>query len=134
MDRTTSFSMISSLSILPCCPVSEDTNVFNLIFLPESRKRVNHLTCSPSEIGFPPVLSVTSFHLMGKPGYKTERLWQDFDFSQNAMVGLFFATTLSKKRLAFMGRLSRRALQCTCLRRLLSSLESLRRRSCRTMP
>lgn len=66
--------------------------------------------------------------------YSTERSWQDLDLSQKATLGLFLATTLSRKRLAFMGRLSRRVLQCMCLRRLLASLESRRRRSCRTMP
>lgn len=66
--------------------------------------------------------------------YSTERSWQDLDLSQNATLGLFFATTLSRKRLAFVGRLSQRFLQFRCLRRLLASLESLRRRSCRTMP
>ena len=66
--------------------------------------------------------------------YSTERSWQDFDFSQNATLGLFLATTLSRKRLAFIGRLSLRVLQWMCLRRLLASLESRRRRSCRTMP
>lgn len=66
--------------------------------------------------------------------YSTDRSWQDFDLSQNATLGLFFATTLSRKRLAFLGRLSRRVLQLVCLRRLLASLESRRRRSCRTMP
>lgn len=66
--------------------------------------------------------------------YSTERSWQDLDLSQNATLGLFFATTLSRKRLAFIGMLSRRVLQFMCLRRLLASLESRRRRSCRTMP
>lgn len=66
--------------------------------------------------------------------YITERSWQDLDFSRNATLGLFLATILSRKRLAFTGRLSRRELQLLCLRSLLASLESRRRRSCRTMP
>jgi len=40
--------------------------------------------------------------------YSTERSWQDLDFNQNATLGFFLAITLSRKRLAFMGRLSRR--------------------------
>ena len=66
--------------------------------------------------------------------YSTDRSWQDLDFSQNATLGLFLATTLSKKCLAFLGRLLRRVLQFMYLRRLLASLESRRSRSCRTMP
>lgn len=66
--------------------------------------------------------------------YSTERSWQDLDFSQKATLGFFFAITLSRSRLAFVGMLSLRALQPRCFRRLLTSLESLRRRSCRTMP
>lgn len=101
---------------------------------------LNHPAFGSLEAVFPRV----HFRIFSSPGwelsqcllgsYSTERSWQDLDLSQNATLGLFFATTLSRKRLAFVGMLSQCVLHFKCLRRLLASLESLRRRSCRTMP
>lgn len=101
---------------------------------------LNHPAFGSLEAVFPRV----HIHIFRSPGwelsqcllgyYSTERSWQDLDLSQNATLGLFFATTLSRKRLAFVGMLSQCVLHFKCLRRLLASLESLRRRSCRTMP
>lgn len=66
--------------------------------------------------------------------HSTDRSWQDFDFSQKATLGFFFAIILSRSRRAFVGMLSRRTLQLRRFRRLLTSFGSLRRRSCLTMP
>lgn len=62
----------------------------------------------------------------------TERSWHDLDFCLKAIFLFLRATMRPRKRLAFLLMLSRR-LQLA-MRRAFSSLLSLRRRICRTMP
>lgn len=62
----------------------------------------------------------------------TDRSWHDLDFCLKAIFLFFRATIRPRKRLAFLLMLSRR-LQLA-MRRAFSSLLSLRRRICRTMP
>lgn len=62
----------------------------------------------------------------------TDRSWQDLDFCLKAIFLFLRATMRPRKRLAFLLMLSRR-LQLA-MRRAFSSLLSLRRRICRTMP
>lgn len=102
----------------------------------------------PSRIWLSPPPPADSVHMSRSPAgtlgecqhrvlsdvYSTDRSWQDFDFSQKATLGFFFAIILSRNRLAFVGMLSLRSLQLRCFRRLLTSFGSLRRRSCLTMP
>lgn len=64
--------------------------------------------------------------------YSTDRSWHDLDFALKAIFLLFFATILPRKRLAFLLMLS--LLLVLAILRALSSLLSLRRRICRTMP
>lgn len=79
-----------------------------------------------------PVLLIPPAPALAESSYSTDKSWQDLDFALKAIFLLFFATILPRNRLAFLLMLS--LLLVLAILRALSSLLSLRRRICRTMP